>query len=113
MAVEAPPSYFWRRLPVRGYVQRVNVAVRGSGATATSWYRTPRANVAAGGSGRPPFGVGGPLSQHLVGLGSDWATPNTGALLASFRREGLFPVDEFDHVHVQAWPRGTLDRLFT
>ncbi len=109
MPLRAPPAYYVSRLPVRAYVQRVNAAA--GSARPTSWYRSPQDNVRVGGSGRPPYGVGGPLSQHLVGLGSDWVTPNPSALVAAFRRVGLIAVDEFSHVHVQAWQRGVLDRL--
>lgn len=109
MSVQAPPAYFGSYFPIRAYVQRVNAAA--GSARATSWYRTPRENVRVGGSGPRGFGAGGPASQHLVGLASDWKTPNTAGLARAFRNVGLIAVDEFDHVHVQAWPRGTLDRV--
>lgn len=91
-------SFSW---PVGPYTQRVSAALDGS-ERLTSWYRWPAENARVGGH---------PWSQHQVALGTDWATPNTAALVRRFRGQGLIAVDEFDHVHVQAWPAGTLERL--
>ncbi len=69
---------------------------------ATSWYRTSDHNREVGGA---------PYSQHLVG----WALDVAGADQFEFARRaehtGLIVVRERDHVHVQVFPAGVLQRL--
>ncbi len=69
----------------------------------SSWYRTPEMNRSSGGS---------PESQHLFGLAMDLTM---GAALLSevttvAQQTGLVAVQERDHVHVQAFPKGALAR---
>jgi len=110
MSVVAPPWEMVWRFPVMDFVRRVNTAWP-PGAVASSWYRSPRVNVQEGGSGPRPYGVGGPLSQHLVGLAVDLEHPNMEMLKRDLQKQGLVAIVESDHVHAQLWPRGTLDRL--
>ena len=70
-------------------------------AHATSWWRSEDENRAVGGD---------PDSQHLFGLGVD-LVPTAGtpeALAARLRSFGLIAVPTSTHVHVQAFPAGTL-----
>ncbi len=67
----------------------------------TSWYRNPPHNTAVGGAA---------TSQHLVGLAVD-LIPASEVGADALRRQGLFVVNEFDHLHVQAWPAGFLADL--
>ncbi len=106
MSVVAPPRSFARWAPIYQFVRAVNAAWTDS-TGATSWYRTPAENVRVGGSGPRGYGVGGPLSQHLIGLAVDLV----GADAQALRREGLLVIDQGTHVHVQGWPAGVLDEL--
>jgi hypothetical protein len=103
MPVREPPRVFWAYFPIGRFRIAVNRSWR-PGDAATSWFRSPRENAAVGGH---------PWSQHLVGLAADLVSPEPGRLAARLRAEGLVVVVEADHVHVQAWPAGTLERLFS
>ena len=94
-AVRGP---FWR-----AFIGAANRAILSSDPElrVTSWHRTKAVNRACGGH---------PESQHLVGAAIDvvpsrgkWAEVET-----AFRAEGFVVVRESDHIHVQAWPAGTL-----
>jgi hypothetical protein len=69
------------------------------GNVVTSWFRSLAENEEVGGD---------PDSQHLVGLAVDVDGPHLVQLEANCRDEGLVPVMEPDHLHVQRYPRGTL-----
>lgn len=68
----------------------------------TSWFRSPGRNRQVGGS---------PVSQHLFALATDWQVDNKLGLIREMKRVGLVAIDEGDHVHVQAFPSGHLERL--
>jgi len=70
------------------------------GTRITSWWRSVQSNQAAGGN---------PRSQHLVGLAFDLASPDPVSLVNALRDVGLVAVHEVDHVHVQAFPAGTIN----
>ncbi len=70
----------------------------------TSWFRDPVTNRSVGGH---------PRSQHLWAGAIDFAIPYAGdhrrdpralELAQRARREGLVPVVESDHVHIQTFP---------
>ena len=65
----------------------------------TSWYRGSDKNLAVGGA---------PDSQHQLGLAFDLVLPewNRDSTVIHIRQSGLVVVDEFDHLHVQAFPAG-------
>jgi len=71
--------------------------------TATSWWRSAARNAAVGGH---------PYSQHLVGWALDVAGPDQQQFAKRARQLGLIAVQEADHVHVQLFPAGILQRLF-
>lgn len=68
----------------------------------TSWWRSVERNEAVGGH---------PFSQHLVALGLDVVADNPREFAAAARDAGLIAVVESDHVHLQLWEAGTLERL--
>lgn len=71
----------------------------------TSWYRDDLYNQQVGGH---------PQSQHLLGFAFD-AVPQSGIDWSAFanytRTLGFTPVIEVDHVHVQFFPAGHLEKL--
>jgi len=73
------------------------------GLSVTSWYRTPEKNRIEGGAAQ---------SQHLFGLAWDVVVPRDALdhLQGHLRAQGLTAVRERDHVHVQAFPAGSLAR---
>lgn len=73
------------------------------GLSVTSWFRTPEKNRIEGGA---------PESQHLFGLAWDVVVPRASLqhLVAHMRGQGLVAVQERNHVHVQAFPAGSLAR---
>ncbi len=75
------------------------------GLVLTSWYRDTFANAEAG---------GGEFSQHLAGLAVDVAGPPEilEALAWGVGRMELVPVPEVGHLHVQAYPAGTISPQF-
>lgn len=68
----------------------------------TSWYRDPDENIRVGGS---------PDSQHLFGFAVDVRTRDPSEVVKIALNLGLYPVDEFDHVHIQTFPPGFLREL--
>jgi len=74
-----------------------------AGLSVTSWFRTAEQNRSEGGS---------PESQHLFGLAWDLVAPpgSMQHLAEHMRAQGLIAVNEGDHVHVQAFPAGSLAR---
>jgi hypothetical protein len=73
--------------------------------TVTSGFRSRARNAQAGGK---------PNSQHLVGLAFDFTGPDVEVLRARARAAGLVPIDEGDHLHIQAYPAGTIPpQVFT
>jgi hypothetical protein len=69
---------------------------------ATSWFRSESENSRVGGH---------PESQHLFGFAIDVASENPSYVETSARSLGLFPVDEFDHIHIQIFPAGFLKSI--
>ena len=113
MSVRVPPERFIAYFPVREFVSRINRGWPAQG-RATSWWRSVADNVRVGGSGPRPYGNGNPnFSQHLVGLAADLTAPNVQRAVDQLRAQGLIAVNEFDHIHVQAWPAGELNRHLT
>jgi len=76
-------------------------AAQGLDVTCTSWFRTPAENFAVGGD---------EFSQHLVGWGMDVAGPGSLQFASRARLAGLPVVNEGDHIHIQLFPAGTLQR---
>ncbi len=79
------------------FVSAANRGLRESGASPTSWYRSPARNDAVGGSRE---------SQHLLGLALDVVGGADTA--GAFRRAGFVVIPEFDHIHAQVYPAGVL-----
>lgn len=111
---QQPPAAWWRH-PQLGpllydFATRANAAALEYQRTTwpqapvylTSWYRDGRANAAAGGA---------QFSQHLVGLAGDLVAADQARLVRYLRGHGLHAIAEGDHVHVQYWPAGTLERI--
>jgi len=88
--------------PIRSFVDRASWAASGLRGGFTSWYRTVDGNRAVGGH---------PWSQHLVGLAADHA-PASASFRSKARAAGLIAIYEGDHDHIQAWPAGTLERVY-
>jgi len=68
----------------------------------TSWYRTDSDNRTVGGN---------PDSQHLYGFAIDVVPRNLQLVEQVANALGLITVMEFDHLHIQILPAGTLRRL--
>lgn len=103
--IEPPPAAFVHafREIYRWLVPRLDFIVQ-QGGTPTSWFRTVARNAAV---------FGAPTSQHLFGFAADFV-PRGGSILrlaGEARRTGLIVVPETDHLHVQIFPRGTLERI--
>jgi len=90
------PSY-------RLFIGKVNSVLSEAGGSPTSWYRDAARNRSVGGS---------PTSQHLLGFAVDVVTSNPQRLIAAARAEGMVAIDEGDHIHIQAFRAGQLDRSF-
>jgi len=87
-------NFYWRAVAgARGF----------GGLRVTSWFRTPANNRIEGGA---------PESQHLFALAWDLTVSRSSLphLVEHMRRQGLVAVQERDHVHVQAFPAGSLAR---
>ena len=93
----------WWVPPVKEFEARADALVRGLRVTMTSWGRTRSHNAAVGGH---------PYSQHLVWTAADFAGPDQLLVKQRAPSFGLVAVDEGDHVHVQLWPAGHLDRRY-
>lgn len=99
--VDAYSPGFWPRF--MWYANQVLA----SGATPTSWYRTPGYNAMKGGHVD---------SQHLAGMAFD-AVPNPNsvltrnALATRMRANGFIAVVKHDHVHAQAAPPSEARRV--
>lgn len=105
MAYTVPPFWLVATAPMQRFIGRVNELRAAAGTPAMhSWFRTLYVNRINGGA---------PDSQHLLGFAVDLARKNVPAQLAAARRLGLIAVDEpaKNHVHVQAYPAGTLTAL--
>jgi hypothetical protein len=107
VSVLAPPEPFLRAfLPVFQWaVPRFNHLLGTDGEVwPTSWWRSPAHNAAVGGAR---------ASQHLFGFAVDYDAPRDRRRLPSLaveaRRIGLIAAVETDHLHVQIFPRGTLE----
>lgn len=101
--IRPPPIEIWypvsRWIPgvYPWFISRANAALRLSGSSPSSWWRSVSVNESVGGA---------PTSQHLVGLALDVI----GGDARVWRQSGLIVVDEGDHLHVQAYPAGVLSR---
>lgn len=103
--MRAPPQRLLALFPGRhwiyGYLWRVaNEIARQGGGHVSSWYRDPSVNRSVGGA---------VTSQHLLGLALDVSGPRLDRLEDAARR--LWPgivVREWDHIHLQLFPRGTI-----
>ena len=102
MAVVAPPLAFVDYFPIRTFVDRAEWASAGLAGGFTSWYRTVAGNRRVGGH---------PWSQHLVGLAAD-RSPASASFRSKARAAGLIAIYEGSHDHIQAWPAGTLERVY-
>lgn len=78
------------------------IAAVDSSAVATSWYRSAEKNASVGGS---------PESQHLFGFAVDVVSDRPQQVVEVARALGLYPVLEFDHVHIQTFPAGFLRQI--
>lgn len=98
-AIERRAPGFWRAFGLAA-----DRALAGVDGTITSWFRSVERNRA----------VGGQLnSQHLWGCAFDIVIPDPAQrtrAMAALRRETFFVIPESDHLHVQAFPSGTLRR---
>ena len=103
MAVEGPPQVFWRWFPVGEFISRASYAGDGDPGRWSSFWRTVGHNRAVGGDR---------WSQHLVGLAADHS-PASSAFRDRARRAGLIAVEYPTHDHIQAWEKGTLERLLS
>lgn len=102
MVAQPPPALLWPLWrPIWAFISRGAAASRGLNLTLTSWYRSPRANAAAGGH---------PASQHLLGLAADFVGRDSGELVRRARSLGLIAVAEPDHIHLQLYERSPLRR---
>lgn len=106
MALEAPPPQIFGLVPQwywQQWIQALNFALRGIDAQPTSWWRSLADNVRVGGASN---------SQHLVGLAVDFVFPRNQRTLAKqrLRQVGFVVIDEGDHVHVQTFEAGGLER---
>jgi hypothetical protein len=103
MTLQAPPASIVRALrpELEAFISRLR-RVTAPGLGVSSWWRSRAHNAAVGGA---------LYSQHLLGLAVD-TTPFAGAdrraLVAAFARVGLVPLEEGDHVHVQAYRAGAI-----
>ncbi len=94
----------WFPFILNFYWRAVSVFFRFPGQVrVTSWFRNPEQNRMEGGS---------PESQHLFALAWDIAAPARllPAVVSAAQVAGLVAVQERDHVHVQAFPKGALAR---
>ena len=106
MSLQAPPLSVVRAVmpQLRFALPRFRYLVESSEVDAiTSWYRDPVQNQRVGGH---------PQSQHLYALAVDVVTARPERVAAVARRVGLVAVIERDHVHVQAYPAGYVEREF-
>jgi len=106
MSLEAPPQALLDRWPwaYREFIQRAVWALQGDPtAYVTSWWRSREMNNSVGGH---------PYSQHRLGFAVDVITPAPSLIADRFRSAGLVPVIEGSHVHVQAFPAGTIPQSF-
>jgi len=90
----------WRPV-IFGFIHRVAPSLQ-RGQQITSWYRTPAQNQAEGGM---------PASQHLVGLALDVVGPGQQLTQVIARNAHLVAVQEFDHLHIQMFPAGLLEKI--
>jgi hypothetical protein len=103
VSLQAPPSWLLAWPPVARFLELVRQVE--ADATPTSWWRSIAHNAAVGGH---------PYSQHLLGTAADFVPARgwtNGELVAAARRAGLIAQDEGDHVHLQLFAAGTLDRV--
>jgi len=104
--IQAPPARIWQ--PIESVVPGLfqfflgSVLRAGEISAITSWWRSPTENRDVGGL---------PFSQHLIGLGLDFTTPDPRNVIRRIEAVGLVAVDEGDHVHVQLLQAGVLDPL--
>jgi hypothetical protein len=108
--VTRPPPALWSHpiagQALRAFVARFNRIGFPAGSRISSWWRTPEANDGAN---------GGEFSQHLLGLSIDVVSPRPRELVAAAQRAGLQAIYHNAgsgwHVHIQAAPRGYVQRL--
>ena len=67
----------------------------------TSWWRDEALNRAVGGNVK---------SQHLFGFALDLVADRSREIEDAVNQVGLFAVAERDHLHIQLFPPGTLER---
>jgi len=89
----------WRPF-ISAFVSRLIRALQ-PGQQITSFYRTPEQNRAEGGD---------PESQHLFALAVDLVGPGQRLTQTAARNMHLIAVQEYDHLHIQMFPRGVLRR---
>jgi hypothetical protein len=102
MSYQWPPDWMlYRYLDYyRDFLDRLVWAIDPIGdAIVTSWFRDEVSNRAAGGH---------PFSQHRLAFAMDFVTERKSELATRCRRAGLIPVVEGSHIHVQAFPAGTV-----
>lgn len=108
MPAEPPPSFLlssaWFPIIFAFYIRVVEIFRAVPGLGVTSWWRDPITNLDQGGD---------PQSQHLFGLGMDFAGSQNALreVIAIARGVGLIPVDFGNYVHVQLFPAGALARI--
>jgi len=86
------------------YIRVVEIFRVVPGLEVTSWWRSPASNLDAGGD---------PQSQHLFGLGMDFAGSQNALreVIELARGLGLVAVDFGGYVHVQLFQAGALARV--
>jgi hypothetical protein len=104
VSLEAPPRAVLALPAVTDAVTRFRAAIERAappGTWASSWWRSASWNASVGGA---------PDSQHLLGLAVDIGPP-TAQLAQRMRLAGFVTIDEGDHLHVQAYPAGSIAPL--
>lgn len=111
MSVQGPPEPIARALEsvapgiFRAFFGALGTAHRGLRYQATSFWRSRQDNARVGGASD---------SQHLIATAVDLTYPTSKereAAKMAMRAQGLVVIDEGDHVHVQAWPAATAQRV--
>jgi len=104
MSLQGPPQNIVNQFPE---VFRYLVALSGAIADFdpstqfTSWWRSDAVNRAVGGD---------PHSQHLFGFAFDLVSDRSREIQDAINGIGLVAVAESDHLHIQLFPPGTLQR---
>jgi len=109
MPIVAPPIALARQF-FGFYTQQLipafeRLATEFPGSQYTSWYRDPVNNRRVGGN---------PRSQHLLAFAADVVPPPEVRFAFASRAQqlGFVVVDEGDHLHLQAFPPGSIPERF-